>query len=107
MTGIEAIAQAGAGVGTRVQDMRPGSAILVIASISKRRRRSGGSVKQAADRGVKVVVANARPTKLDRYAAATIHYEYGDAVKVMNEFRSRAQPKDSRRELARVARRRI
>jgi len=99
MTGIEAIAQAGAGVGTRVQDIGPGSAILVIASDFEEEAPVWWlQVKQAADRGVKVVVANARPTKLDRYAAATIHYEYGDAVKVMNEFSARAR---SRKTVAR------
>jgi len=99
MSGIEAIAQAGAGVGTRVQDMGPGGAILVIASDFEEEAPIWWlQVKQAADRGVKVVVANARGTKLDKYAAATMPYAYGDAVAVMNGLAARAR---SRKKIAR------
>lgn len=99
MTGIEAIAQAGVGVGTRIQDMGQDSAILVIASDFEEEAPVWWlQVKQAADRGAKVVVANARPTKLDRYAAATIRYAYGEAVAVMNSFAARAR---SRNKIAR------
>ena len=37
-------------------------------------------VKAAAERGAKLIVANARPTKLDHYASETIRYHFGKEV---------------------------
>lgn len=37
-------------------------------------------VKQAAERGATLIVANARPTKLERYAAHILRYTYQDAL---------------------------
>lgn len=37
-------------------------------------------VKQAAERGATLIVANARPTKLERYAAHVMRYTYQDAL---------------------------
>jgi NADH-quinone oxidoreductase subunit G len=37
-------------------------------------------VKQAAERGATLIVANARATKLDRYARHTVRYTYGNEV---------------------------
>ena len=37
-------------------------------------------VKAAAERGAKLIVANARPTKLERYAAETMRYTYGNEI---------------------------
>lgn len=87
MTGWEQVTQVGVGVGTRLQDLGRGSAILVIASdLEEEAPIWWLQVKQAADRGAKVVVANGRPTKLDQYASVVLHYEYGDAVAVLNGF---------------------
>lgn len=87
MTGWEQVTQVGVGVGTRLRDLGRGSAILVIASdLEEEAPIWWLQVKQAADRGAKVIVANGRPTKLDRYASAVVHYEYGDAVAVLNGF---------------------
>ncbi len=95
MTGLENVTQVGVGVGTRLQDMGPGSAILVIASdLEEEAPIWWLQVKQAADRGATVVVANGRPTKLDRYASAVVHYEYGDAVAVLNNFAAIARRTD-------------
>jgi NADH-quinone oxidoreductase subunit G len=99
MAGYDQIIEAGVGVGTRIQDMGRDDAILVIASDFEEEAPVWWlQVKQAADRGVKVVVANARPTKLDRYAQHVIQYAYGDAVGVMNSFASRVR---SRRKISR------
>lgn len=38
-------------------------------------------VKQAAQRGATLIVANPRETKLDRYASFVVRYAYGDEVK--------------------------
>lgn len=92
MSGADAVASAGVGVGTRLQDMGPDDAILVIASDFEEDAPVWWlQVKQAADRGVKVVVANARATKLDRYAHSRVQYAYGDAVSVLNSFAARAR----------------
>lgn len=85
MTGADVIAQVGVGTGTRLQDLGPESVVLVIASDFEEEAPVWWlQVKQAADRGAKVIVANGRDTKLDRYAHAVIHYRYGDAVAVLN-----------------------
>jgi len=87
MTGLDNVTQVGVGVGTRLQDMGPESAILVIASdLEEEAPIWWLQVKQAADRGATVVVANGRPTKLDRYASVSLRYKYGEAVSTLNNF---------------------
>lgn len=87
MSGLENVTQVGVGLGTRIQDMGPDSAILVIASDFEEEAPIWWlQVKQAADRGAKVVVANGRATKLDRYAHATVLYNYGEAPAVLHNF---------------------
>jgi NADH-quinone oxidoreductase subunit G len=95
MTGIEQVTQVGVGVGTRIPDMGPESAVLVIASdLEEEAPIWWLQVKQAADRGAKVVVANARATKLDRYAQSTVRYAYGEAVAVLNNLAAVARRND-------------
>jgi NADH-quinone oxidoreductase subunit G len=95
MTGIEQVTQVGVGIGTRIPDMGPESAILVIASdLDEEAPIWWLQVKQAADRGAKVVVANARPTKLDRYAHSPIRYAYGEAAAVLNNLAAVARRSD-------------
>ncbi|HVO70174.1 MAG TPA: molybdopterin-dependent oxidoreductase, partial [Aggregatilineaceae bacterium] len=95
MTGIEQVTQVGAGVGTRIPDMGPESAILVIASdLAEEAPIWWLQVKQAADRGAKVIVANARATKLDRYAQSPIRYAYGEAAAVLNNLAAVARRSD-------------
>jgi NADH-quinone oxidoreductase subunit G len=95
MTGLENITQVGVGVGTRLPDMGSDSAILVIASdLEEEAPIWWLQVKQAADRGAQVVVANGRTTKLDQYAAAVVHYDYGEAVAVLHHFAAIARRQD-------------
>jgi len=92
VTGLEQVTQAGVGVGTRIQDMGRDSAILVIASDFEEEAPIWWlQVKQAADRGAIVAVANARPTKLDQYAKVVIRYQYGEAVNILNSIAARAR----------------
>ncbi|MCL4236942.1 MAG: NADH-quinone oxidoreductase subunit NuoG [Anaerolineae bacterium] len=87
MGGIEQVTQVGVGVGTRLQDLGPDSAILVIASdLDEEAPIWWLQVKQAADRGAKVVAANGRATKLDQYATVALRYPYGEAVAALNSF---------------------
>lgn len=91
MTGGDLVAQVGVGSGTMLRAVGPETAILVIASDFEEEAPIWWlQVKQAADRGAAVVVANARPTKLDRYARATVRYRYGEAVSVLNGFAAQA-----------------
>ena len=86
MTGGDLVAQVGVGAGTRLRDVGPETAILGIASDFEEEAPIWWlQVKQAVDRGAKLVVANARPTKLDRFATAQVRYRYGEAVGVLNE----------------------
>ena len=95
MTGVEQVTQVGAGVGTQLKDIGAGSAILVIASdLEEEAPIWWLQVKQAADRGAKVVVANGRPTKLDQYAAAVVTYGYGEAIEVLDNFAAIARRND-------------
>ncbi|MCD4686431.1 MAG: NADH-quinone oxidoreductase subunit NuoG [Anaerolineae bacterium] len=96
MTGVEQVTQVGVATGTRLQDLGPDDAVLVIASdLEEEAPIWWLQLKQAADRGVKVVVANGRPTKLDKYAAAAVHYDYGAAVAVLNSFAAIARRNDT------------
>jgi len=58
-----------------------GDAILVVASdLHEEAPLWWLRVKQAAERGATLVVANARPTRLERYAQHVLRYGYEDAV---------------------------
>jgi NADH-quinone oxidoreductase subunit G len=79
MAGGDLVAQMGVGAGTNLQKLGKGDAILVIASdLVEEAPIWWLRVKQAADRGVTLIVANARSTKTDRHATHRIRYRYGD-----------------------------
>jgi NADH-quinone oxidoreductase subunit G len=48
-------------------------------------------VKQAADRGATLVVINARPTRLDDYAAHVLHYGPGMALEQVRQLLNAAK----------------
>ncbi|HJW89700.1 MAG TPA: NADH-quinone oxidoreductase subunit NuoG [Anaerolineales bacterium] len=78
MAGGDLVAQVGVGQGTNFSDMGPETAILVVASdLQEEAPIYWMRVKQAADRGAKLIVANPRPTKLERYAKHVLRYPYG------------------------------
>jgi NADH-quinone oxidoreductase subunit G len=52
-------------------------------------------VKQAAERGATLIVANPRETKIDRYASYVIRYSYGDEVKTMQALTRRGKVGDA------------
>ncbi|GAB4519601.1 MAG: NADH-quinone oxidoreductase subunit NuoG [Anaerolineae bacterium] len=85
--GADLLAQVGVGKGTNLKDLGAGDAVLIIASDLEEevpiwRLR----LKQAADRGAYLVVANARHTRMDDFAHATIRYNYGAAAHAMNNL---------------------
>ena len=78
MAGGDLIAQVGVGQGTNFSDMGAGSAILVVASdLEEEAPVWWLRVKQAAERGATLIVANPRPTKTERYATHIVRYPYG------------------------------
>ncbi len=79
MGGGEWVQQVGVGAGTNFATMGKGTAILVIAcDLEEEAPVWWLRVKQAAHRGARLIVANGRPTKADRYATHQVRYVYGD-----------------------------
>jgi len=84
MAGGDLTAQVGLGSGTNFSDLGPGSAILVVAcDLEEEAPIWWLRVKQAADRGVTVIVANPRQTKLDRVAKFSLRYPYGSEASLV------------------------
>jgi len=78
MAGGDLTAQVGVGQGTNFSDVGPETVILVVASdLQEEAPILWLRVKQAAERGAKLIVANPRATRLDRYARLTLRYPYG------------------------------
>ncbi len=78
MAGGDLVSQVGVGKGTNFSMMGPETAILVIASdLLEEAPIWWLRIKQAAERGAQLIVANPRSTKLDRYAKYSIRYPYG------------------------------
>ncbi len=78
MAGGDLVAQVGVGQGTNFADMGAGSAILVVASdLHEEAPIWYLRIKQAVERGAMLIVAGARPTRLEKYAAHVVRYPYG------------------------------
>jgi NADH-quinone oxidoreductase subunit G len=78
IAGGDLVAQVGLGQGTNFAEMGPGTAILVVASdLQEEAPIWWLRVKQAAERGATLIVANPRATKLERYADHVVRYPYG------------------------------
>ena len=87
MGGGDLVAQIGVGQGTNFSDMGQGDAILVVASdLYEEAPIWWLRVKQAADRGATLIVANPRETKLDKYASFIVRYVNGDEIKTVQDL---------------------
>ena len=87
MGGGDLVMQVGVGQGTNFSDMGKGDAILVVASdLYEEAPVWWLRVKQAADRGATLIVANPRETKLDRFANYVVRYANGDEVKTVQDL---------------------
>ncbi len=87
MGGGEITSSVGVGQGTNIGSMGRGDTILVVASdLYQEAPVWWLRIKQAADRGATLIVANPRETKLDKFAKYVIRYAYGDEVKTINDF---------------------
>jgi len=81
MAGGEIVQQAGVGLGTNLADLGAGDCILVVASDMHEEAPIWWlSIKQAVDRGARLIIANARSTRLDDHASHVLRYHYGDAA---------------------------
>ncbi len=95
MGGGELTQLVGVGAGTNIGNMGKGDAILVMASdLYEEAPIWWLRVKQAADRGATLIVANPRETKLDRFAKFSIRYAYGDEVKTIGDFGKKSKISD-------------
>jgi len=85
----------GVGQGTNIGKMGKGDAILVVASdLYQEAPIWWLRVKQAADRGATLIVANARETKLDKFAKFVIRYAQGDESKAVNNLSNKGKIAD-------------
>ncbi|MQC26421.1 MAG: NADH dehydrogenase (quinone) subunit G [Chloroflexi bacterium] len=94
MAGGEMVAQVGVGQGTNLSDLRAGDVVLVIASdLEEEAPLHWLRIKQAAERGAQLIVANPRRTKLDQVAHRLIRYEYGQEAAVVHAMLDSFSPK--------------
>lgn len=92
MGGGEIVAQVGVAAGTNIGDLAAGDSVLVVASdLHQEAPLWWMRVKQAAERGVTVIVLNARATRLDEYAAHRLRYRPGQALEMVRQMVSLAQ----------------
>jgi NADH-quinone oxidoreductase subunit G len=92
MGGGELTSQVGMGDGSNLGSLREGSTIVVVASdLYEEAPIWYLRVKQAAERGATLIVANPRETKLDRHASFVVRYAYGDEVKTIQSLTRRGK----------------
>jgi NADH-quinone oxidoreductase subunit G len=81
MAGGDLIQQVGVGRGTNLSDLKDGDAIIVFAAdLHESAPIWWLRVKNAAKRGVALIVANSRPTRLDPFATHLLSFNLGEAV---------------------------
>jgi NADH-quinone oxidoreductase subunit G len=93
IAGGELTTQYGTSTGIDFGQMGKGSVILVVASnLHEEAPIWYLRVKQAAERGATLIVANGRPTRLDRYAAHILRYQYGDEAETIANLKPGSHP---------------
>jgi len=96
MGGGDLTSLVGVGAGTNFGQMGKGSTIVVVASdLYEEAPVWYLRVKQAAERGATLIVANPRETKLDRFATFSIRYAYGDEVKTVQDLSKKGKVGDA------------
>jgi NADH-quinone oxidoreductase subunit G len=95
--GGDLIAQVGVGVGTDFAAMGPETAILVVASdLHQEVPIWWLRIKQAAERGAKLIVVNGRRTRLDLFATHVIRYANGDEAATLSAMLGAVTPNPGR-----------
>jgi len=96
MGGGNLTSSVGVGNGSNIGSLGDGSTIVVVASdLYEEAPIWYLRVKQAAERGATLIVANPRETKLDRHAAYVVRYSYGDEVKTIQALTRRGKIGDA------------
>jgi len=96
MGGGELTSLVGVGAGTNFGEMGKGTTIVVAASdLYEEAPIWYLRIKQAAERGATLIVANPRETKLDRFATFSIRYAYGDEVKTVQDLTKKGKIGDA------------
>jgi NADH-quinone oxidoreductase subunit G len=94
MAGGEMVAQVGVGAGANFSDLGSGDAILVVASdLEEEAPLWWLRVKQAAERGAALIVANPRGTKTDANAGHILRYDYGQEAAFVLALATSNSPK--------------
>jgi NADH-quinone oxidoreductase subunit G len=76
--GLDLAQRYGVGVGTNLGSLGRGDVVLIVAAdVEETAPIYLLRLKAAAERGAKLIVANARATKMDRYAANSLRYKVG------------------------------
>lgn len=87
LAGGDVVAKVGIAAGSNLKELGNGDAILVVASdLHEEVPIWWLRVKQAAERGAKLVLLNLRPTRLDPFAACSIHYDVGYALETVKNI---------------------
>jgi NADH-quinone oxidoreductase subunit G len=96
MGGGDLTSLVGVGQGTNLGEMGQGATIVVVASdLYEEAPIWYLRVKQAAERGATLIVANPRETKLDKFSTFVIRYSYGDEVKTVQELTKKGKIADA------------
>ena len=96
MGGGALTSRVGVGQGFDLGKLSAGDAILVVASdLYEEAPIWWMRVKQAAQRGATLIVANPRETKLDRHAKFVIRYSYGDEIKAVEDLKGKSKIADA------------
>ena len=94
MAGGDLVSQVGLGQGSNFAELGKGSVILVAAcDLEEEAPVWWLRIKQAAERGATLIVANPRPTKLERYAAHVLRYAYGSEAATVLALLNALSPK--------------
>jgi NADH-quinone oxidoreductase subunit G len=87
LAGGQIVAQVGLSRNSNLKELGKGDAILVVAAdLHEEAPVWWLRVKQAAERGANLVVLNARPTRLDKFAHDYRHYPPGEALAAVREL---------------------
>nr|MBP6787848.1 NADH-quinone oxidoreductase subunit NuoG [Promineifilum sp.] len=87
LAGADVVARVGLGRGSNLKELGRGDAILVVATdLHEEAPVWWLRVKQAAERGAALVVLNARPTRLDKFARFVRHYDATAPLSAVREL---------------------
>jgi NADH-quinone oxidoreductase subunit G len=84
VAGADLVQRYGVGAGTNLGDLGRGSVVLIVAGdVEEAAPVYMLRLRAAAQRGAKLIVANARPTKMDRYTENSIRYKPGTETQLV------------------------